>query len=223
MFDTVWTYIAGSITGFVKISSFILCVYCYNESVIKAIIFDCFGVLAEDGWTPFKRRYIEGNEEVALAVRLLGKDVDIGKRSFEDMIHETADLVGVAESVVRDAVERQVPNVELFDYIQSSLKPIYKIGMLSNASYDVMNTLFNPEQVALLDASVLSYEVGMVKPDIRMYECIAERLDVAVGECVFVDDLQRHCDGAISAGMQAVLYETTPQAKKEIEHIVNLA
>jgi hypothetical protein len=82
--------------------------------MIKAIIFDCFGVLAEDGWTPFKRKYIEGDSEVALAVQLLGKEVDSGKRGFEEMIQETAKLVGVDESTVRAAVERQVPNEQLF-------------------------------------------------------------------------------------------------------------
>lgn len=189
--------------------------------MVKAIIFDCFGVLAEDGWTPFKKKYIEGNEKVALAVQLLGKEVDSGKRSFEDMIHETAHLVNVPESVVRTAVERQVPNEELFAYIQSSLKPAYKIGMLSNASYNVLDLLFTKEQVKLLDAHVLSYEVGLVKPDIRMYEAIAERLGVVPEECVMVDDQSRHSAGAISAGMQAILYDNFDQMKKDLSKLVH--
>lgn len=184
--------------------------------MVKAIIFDCFGVLAEDGWTPFKRKYIEGNPEVALAVQLLGKEVDSGKRSYRDMIKETAQLVGVDESVVRIAVERQVPNEELFAYIQADLKPGYKIGMLSNASYDVMKLLFTADQAAVFDATVLSYEAGCVKPDEKMYRLIAERLEVNTSECLLIDDQQRHCDGAIDAGMQAVLYENFNQAKRDI-------
>jgi len=188
--------------------------------MVNAIIFDCFGVLAEDGWTPFKKKYIEGNEQVALAVQLLGKEVDSGKRSFEDMIHETAHLVNVPESVVRTAVERQVPNEELFSYIRSDLKSKYKIGMLSNASYDVLDLLFTEEQEELLDAHVLSYEVGLVKPDVRMYEAIAERLGVSPEECVMIDDQSRHCAGAISAGMQAVVYENTAQMKRNLQKLL---
>lgn len=184
--------------------------------MIKAIIFDCFGVLAEDGWTPFKRKYIEGNPEVALAVQLLGKEVDSGKRSYKDMIQETAQLVGVSESMVRTAVERQVPNEELFAYIKSDLKSTYKIGMLSNASYDVTKLLFTAEQTAMFDATVLSYEAGCVKPDEKMYQLIAERLEVEIDECVLVDDQQRHCAGAITAGMHAVLYEHFDQMKREL-------
>lgn len=188
--------------------------------MIKAIIFDCFGVLAEDGWTPFKRKYIEGKPEVALAVQLLGKEVDSGRRSYGDMIKETAQLLGVSESVVRTAVERQVPNEELFAYIQSELKPKYKIGMLSNASYDVMKLLFTADQAAVFDATVLSYEAGCVKPDEKMYRLIAERLGVEIGECLLVDDQQRHCNGAIDAGMQAVLYENFSQAKRDVEKLL---
>lgn len=189
--------------------------------MIKAIIFDCFGVLAEDGWTPFKRQYIEGNPEVAMAVKLLGKDVDSGKRSFEDMIHETAHLTNVHESVVRAAVERQVPNEGLFAYIQFSLKPKYKIGMLSNASYNVVDLLFTREQKNLLDAHVLSYEAGFVKPDSRMYKLIADRLEVNIEECVMVDDQSRHCAGAISAGMQAIVYDNLEQTKRDLERILD--
>lgn len=189
--------------------------------MIKAIIFDCFGVLAEDGWTPFKRKYIEGDSEVALAVQLLGKEVDSGKRGFEEMIQETAKLVGVSEPTVRAAVERQVPNEQLFAYIQSDLKPKYKVGMLSNAAYDVVGSLFTKDQAGLLDACVLSYEAGLVKPDPRMYELAAERLGVGTNECVMVDDQPRHCAGAVSAGMQAVYYKNFEQMKRDLAKILS--
>lgn len=174
--------------------------------MIHAVVFDCFGVLAEDGWSPFKRQYLKDDPEKAMQVRLLGRDVDTGKRSYEDMIHETARIVGVHESVVRAAVERQVPNEELFAYIEKELKPTYKIGVLSNASYNVIKLLFTPGQASLFDATALSYEVGFVKPDARMYQAIADRLGVPIEECLLVDDQARHCAGAIQAGMQAVEY-----------------
>ncbi len=192
----------------------------YNIEVIKAIVFDCFGVLAEDGWTPFKRKYIQGKPEIALAVQLLGREVDSGKRSFADMIHETAKVVGVDESIVRKAVERQVPNEILFAYIQSELKPQYKIGLLSNASYNVLDLLFTPGQAALLDASVLSYEAEAVKPALRPYELIAERLGVTPKQCVMVDDQPRHCAGAIHAGMQAILYTEFDQFRSELSKLL---
>lgn len=182
-------------------------------------MFDCFGVLAEDGWTPFKRKYIEGKPEVALAVQLLGKEVDSGTRSFDEMISETAKLTEVPESVVKAAVWRQVPNEELFAYIKT-LKKTYKIGMLSNASYDIVNELFTSTQAALFDATVLSYESGVVKPDNKAYQLICKRLGVQPEESVFVDDNARHCAGAETAGMTAVLYQDVAHTKTALQELL---
>lgn len=190
--------------------------------MIKAIVFDCFGVLAEDGWSPFKRQYISHDPELVKKIAQLGKEVDEGKRSFDDMIHETAHLVGVGEAEVRAAVEHKVPNEALFAYIAETLKPSYKIGMLSNASYNVTDLLFVPEQAAVLDAVALSYEVGLVKPDKAMYEVIAQRLEVRLDEVLMVDDQIRHCEGALEAGMQAMIYHDMTQFKSELESTYNL-
>jgi HAD superfamily hydrolase (TIGR01509 family) len=184
--------------------------------MIGAIIFDCFGVLAEDGWTPFKRRYISGNTELESAIRRLGKEVDSGEREYDNMIYETARLTRVDEAEVRKAVEHRVPNTALFAYIEAELKPKYKIGMLSNASYNVLKHLFTPEQTALFDATVLSYEAGLVKPDPDMYNLAAERLGTDVEHCIVVDDQERHIEGARSAGMQAVLYTDVEALKQEL-------
>lgn len=183
-------------------------------------MFDCFGVLAADGWTPFKRQYITGNHELEQAVRRLGKEVDEGKRSYDDMITETAHLVNVGEAEVRAAVEHKVPNEELFAYIKAELKPRYKIGMLSNASYNVLEFLFTPEQAALLDAVTLSYEAGLTKPDRQMYELMADRLGVDLGEVLMVDDQTRHCQGALEAGMQALLYHDFAQFRRELQPLL---
>jgi putative hydrolase of the HAD superfamily len=188
--------------------------------MLKAIVFDVFGVLAEDGWSPFKRQYISGRPELVKQVAALGKEVDQGKRSFDEMIRETAHLTHVNEAEVRAAVEHRVPNLALLNYIEKELKPHYKIGMLSNASYNVLDLLFTPEQVALFDATALSYEVGLVKPDKAMYEVLAKRLGVRLSEMLMVDDQSRHCAGALNTGMRAVLYENLPHLKTDLEPLL---
>ena len=187
--------------------------------MIRAIIFDCFGVLAADGWSPFKRQYL-ADPDKALAVAKIGKAVDEGERSYEDMISETARIANVTEQVVRVAVEHKVPNEELFSYISSTLKPKYKIGLLSNASYNVLKHLFTAEQVTVFDATALSYEIGLVKPSLEMFQAIAARLGVRPEECVLVDDQARHCAGAIAAGLQAIEYTSVAQCIAELHKIL---
>ncbi len=93
--------------------------------------------------------------------------------------------------------------------------------MLSNASYDVVNQLFADSQARLFDATVLSYNTGYIKPDARIYEAVTKRLGVLPAECVYIDDLQRHCDGAIAVGMQAVLYKNVTQTTNDIAALIH--
>ena len=192
------------------------------STMVRAILFDCFGVLAEDGWSPFKKQYID-NPRKSAEISALGKAVDEGRRTYEDMIRGTAHVAHVGESVVRAAVERRVPNERLLEYIRSELRQSYKIGMLSNASYDVTQLLFTPDQMALFDTVVLSYDVGLTKPDPAMYILAADRLGVAAAECIMVDDKASHCAGAIAVGMQAVEYENMSQFTHEVQDMLAAA
>jgi putative hydrolase of the HAD superfamily len=58
----------------------------------------------------------------------------------------------------------------------------------------------------LFDASVISNEVGLRKPDPAVYELAAERLGVPPHACVFVDDLPGNLKPARALGMATVLH-----------------
>ena len=59
-----------------------------------------------------------------------------------------------------------------------------------------------------VDAAVFSVEVGLRKPDPRMYEMVAERLAVTAGSCLYVGDGGSHeLTGAANAEMTAVLLD----------------
>lgn len=187
--------------------------------MIKAVIFDCFGVLAEDGWLPFKRTYIGSNTVLAQQVADLGKQNEFGIISNEDYFRATAELIGVEQQLLKDAVGRRVPNTELFEYI-ATLKPAYKIGLLSNANYDVTAKLFAPSQAVCFDASVLSYESHLVKPDPRMYELIAARLGVEPDECVFIDDQDRYAEASEDVGMVGIVYASPAELIQRLSQIL---
>lgn len=187
--------------------------------MIKAIIFDCFGVLAVDGWGPFKERYFRDKPEAFAEVAALGKLVDAGKCSVDVLISAIARNLQMSDQQVRDAINKREPHEELFAYIRTELKPQYKIGLLSNASYDIRTQLFTPAQNQVFDASVLSYDVGMTKTDPAMYAMILEKLDVQPHEAVLVDDQVRYCEAAKSVGMQAIVYTSCQKLRQQIKNI----
>ncbi|MFD1813427.1 HAD-IA family hydrolase [Rhodococcus gannanensis] len=56
----------------------------------------------------------------------------------------------------------------------------------------------------LVDEVVLSGDVGMAKPDPRVYRYSARLLGVEPRECVFVDDLRVNVRAAVAVGMVGV-------------------
>ena len=58
----------------------------------------------------------------------------------------------------------------------------------------------------LVDEIVYSHEVGLAKPDPRIYALACDRLGVEPAELVFVDDVAMIVDSANRFGLQAVLH-----------------
>ena len=189
--------------------------------MIKAIIFDCFGVLAEDGWMPIKRKYVGSNVELAEQISDLGKQNEYGLIDNESHLVKMADLIGIDSEILRVSLNKKVPNEDLFEYITTKLKPHYKVGLMSNANFNVLRDLFTPDQAHVFDASVMSFESRLIKPDVRMYKLIAGRLGVEIQECVFIDDQERYCYSAESYGMQGIWYKSNDQLIHDLSDILS--
>ena len=189
--------------------------------MIKAIIFDCFGVLATDGWLPFRDKYFGKDQELFSKVTQLNREVDGGFSSFDAFIGRVSKLAGISQKYAKEQIENNVPNEKLFEFIRKSLKPNYKIGMLSNAAANWLSEIFLPQQVNLFDAVSLSYEARVLKPDKEAYMIIARKLDVLPSECVFIDDQKRYCDGAGQVGMKAINYTDLEDLKNELATLLN--
>ncbi|HEX2161652.1 MAG TPA: HAD family phosphatase [Thermoleophilaceae bacterium] len=76
-----------------------------------------------------------------------------------------------------------------------------------------------PEIDEIFEVVVDSAFVGMRKPEPEIYHLTIERLGggLCPEDCIFVDDLPVNCDAARDLGMVAVLFETTAQARADIE------
>jgi len=75
----------------------------------------------------------------------------------------------------------------------------------------------------ITDDIVYSHEVGLKKPDPRIYELTARRLGVEPGEIVFLDDVPGHVAAARASGWHAVVHVETPASIAELERIIAMA
>jgi len=114
-------------------------------------------------------------------------------------------------------------NTELIEYARR-LRPRYRTGILSNSFVGARER----ERAAygfedLVDEIVYSHEVGMAKPDPRIYGLVCTRLKVQPQEMIFLDDADQAVAGAREAGMHAVRYQDNAQAIEEIEKLLTIA
>ncbi len=188
--------------------------------MIKAVIFDCFGVLVTESWLAFKKRHFGDNANSFKEATKLMDQADGGIISHEEFLKKVSELSGQGAGEVEEELDTNVANEDLFEYISYSLKPKYKIGMLSNAASNWLSELFTKEQMNAFDAVSLSYEAGIIKPDPKAYENVVRKLSVAFHEAVLVDDQERHLIVARKLGMKTILYKDFSQMKRELEAIL---
>ena len=74
----------------------------------------------------------------------------------------------------------------------------------------------------LFDVVVISGEVGMRKPEPRIYHHVLELVDLAPNEAVFVDDLAANVTAAVEIGMVGVVYRSFEQTADELEVLLGM-
>ncbi|MFL6139074.1 MAG: HAD family hydrolase [Frankiaceae bacterium] len=74
----------------------------------------------------------------------------------------------------------------------------------------------------LFDAVVISGEVGMRKPEPRIYVHTARAIGLVPEQCAFVDDLPQNVRGAVATGMVGVLHVSTERTTEELEALFGL-
>jgi len=184
---------------------------------IKAIIFDCFGVLTTDGRLAFCKKYLSSDLELVGQVNELSKLSDAGVISFGKFISEISKMSGISEAEVTAFMNNHVRNDELIGYIGDELKGKYKIGLLSYVIDNFLDVVIGHDGVDLFDEIVLSYQIGVAKPDKLMYETIVKKLGVGYEECLFIDDQPRYCEGAEVLGIKTIVYKNNEEMKQKLD------
>ncbi|MCS7117574.1 MAG: HAD hydrolase-like protein [Thaumarchaeota archaeon] len=121
----------------------------------------------------------------------------------------TADEVRLAEAtrIRLDFVRSCVIPFDDVGWCLRELKSMgFKLGLLSNSSPEVPVIWRSVEVSRLLDASVFSCEVGVAKPDPRVYRIASRVMDVEPRKIVFVSDgPQEELEEATRVGMRSIM------------------
>ena len=184
--------------------------------MIKNIIFDMGNVLLRYDPEVCLNRFVKREEDQALIRREL----------FEGPEWVQGDLGHITDEQRFDGVSRRVPqklHTELRQCVEQwhmCMEPVhgakefcayakeqgYRLYVLSNASSSFYQYFPRFAPFEYFDGLVVSCDIHIVKPDIRIYRYLLETYGLAPEECFFIDDMAANVEGARKAGISGAVF-----------------
>jgi epoxide hydrolase-like predicted phosphatase len=203
--------------------------------VIQAIISDFGGVLYHQPDTRWLQRWLHllGMDKDPWIMSVVAApeqspyliDVMTGRIPESEVWEMVASRWRVSSHLIaeirRKLTSRRRLNKKMANFF-TALRPRYRTAILSNAGSEARRTFSQAFAIeTLADDLVISAEVGLAKPDRRIYELAVGRLGVGPEDTIFVDDLAANVAAAVEFGMHAVHFIHTDQAITEIKLLLN--
>jgi putative hydrolase of the HAD superfamily len=197
---------------------------------IRAIFFDLGGVILRTEYqTP--RQYLAErlNMEYDDLVRLVfesdtSRKASIGALTADE--HWAALMVRLKRPVsdaqkIRDEFfGGDVLDHELIQLIRALHGQSYKTGLISNAWDDIRQYIVRQKFDDCFDSITVSAEVGVVKPEAKIYQVALEQVQIQADEAVFVDDFPANIEGCEKVGMQGILFKDPDEVKQKLKALL---
>lgn len=141
------------------------------------------------------------------------QDAAVGKISNEDLWQGKIERLGLTVDdgvLLQDDYWEGVWDGALLGFIQT-LKPHYKLGILSDATSGARERVSEWIDLSLFDAVLFSYEAGLAKPNPEVYLQILAMLGATAVTTLFIDDRTHNVQAALDLGMSSFQYTNTPE------------
>jgi len=195
--------------------------------MIKAITFDLDGVY-----------FLKGKENFIASLEKLGVSVEEAERVFlksdqMNKLYKTGKMSGeefwawalgewkLVNFTAPQIVELLIGGYEINRDAQTLVKDLrakgYRTAICSNNFPERIRGLGRRfDFLKDFDVKVFSYEVGVTKPDPRIFEELVRRSGCAPEEIVYSDDDETKLTSATRLGIQAFVYENFPQFRRKL-------
>jgi HAD superfamily hydrolase (TIGR01549 family) len=199
-----------------------------DKNEINYVVFDLFGTLVKPGikhhpfrqllkWARANGRQIRNDD--ARTIMTVNGDI----RAISEKLGTTPS--NQLLKTIEAKIENEISNVALYDDVIPTLNDLktrgIKIGLCSNLAQPygaVIDTLLSSYNLN----NFLSYELGAIKPEIRMYEEILKSFSCKPEQCLFIGDtFDADYAGPTAIGMKAL--ELTRNGSSYPHQIVSLS
>lgn len=195
----------------------------------EGLLVDFGGVLTTDIWASFgafcdaeglerdavKELFRDRGEGLALLRKL-----ERGAVSDDDFERDFGAMLGVAPAGVIERLFAGLgPDEAMIAAVKAAGAAGIRTGLISNSWG---TGIYERAPMEIFDATVISGDVGMHKPEPEIYRLGAERIGVEPAGCVFVDDLRENVAGAEAVGMTALLHRDAAATVAALEGLFGL-
>lgn len=196
----------------------------------KAIGFDYGGVINGTPGSLFNDKFIEfvGVSDDAYKKayfahnRKFNADQPISERELWTLVLTDLNKLEYLEEVMKFVEEMRAGrsiNENVVDLVKQLRRKSYKTGLLSNNSMDGANAMRATGISRYFDTFIVSAEVGLMKPDVKIYELFADQLDIKLQELVFIDDSKRSLSASVECGFTPILFESYEKLVEDLHKL----
>ena len=190
--------------------------------MVKAVLFDLWGTLfyhegkinivrqffnkinPELGWYEFIKVF----ENYFMMHKITDPEAEVRKFLNNLKVDDTDSLVSELVWILNDANKGIIPYPEVLEVL-NKLKEDFKLGLITNTyhpSYEALERDYNIGQY--FNITLKSSEIGIIKPDKRIFEMALNKLGVRKEEAVMVGDtLEDDVKAAENNGIKGVLID----------------
>lgn len=116
-------------------------------------------------------------------------------------------LSSVKGSLIHDFFKKRIDvDDSVLEIVQQLQSNGIHTGILSNTAEVMHSVVEELVNMRYFDHLFLSYEIGMEKPDQRIFKYVVEKIPQMKEEILFVDDRQSNVDAAKSFGISAIRF-----------------
>ncbi|GAB4504261.1 MAG: HAD family phosphatase [Anaerolineales bacterium] len=196
---------------------------------IRAVFFDLGGVLVRTEYQTPRQHLAErlGMEYEDLEKLVFGNpsslQASIGKITTEQHWEAVAQRLrrpmAEAESLRQAFFAGDVIDHNLLAFIRA-LRPRLQTGIISNGWPDLREYIIQNRFNDAFDYIIISAEVGVMKPEARIYQIALEQAGVSPSEAIFIDDMPVNIQGCQAVGMRGIHFSNPQQALRELQALL---
>ncbi len=223
--EPLWRHVASQVTFSLETQ------FLYNNvymSTIDTILFDVGGVYMQGRAKDFvaKSKNLLGITEIPNSPNagVFDPDLNKGTVSHEECFRKYF-AVPITDDQMAQILEywktTWTPDTQMVGLIKMLKNLGYKTAVLSNsdslnsAKYKKMGW-YDP-----FDVLILSHELGVIKPDPRIYEIALQKVGEKAEDCIFIDDVEENLAPASKLGIKTIHHKDFNNTINELERLLN--